>query len=178
MKRVRPGTWSAVEILDHILRTEVAYRKYEVQALERARAGAIGTIRIGFREVDTRLRPFPASWMPILTPVLYGLHAVIPFRVRLAVMRKPGILWAAAPKVAEPRSGRLLEGLRMDLATEMRTTAALFEGNLPETLPRIRGAHPLYGSNNMVQMVQLMAAHEERHQHQLRRILKQLHAPA
>ncbi len=178
-KRVRPGTWSVVEVLDHILRTEVAYRKYEIQALDRAGTGATGTIRIGFREVDTRLRPFPAGWMPILAPVLYGLHAVIPFRVRLAVMRKPGILWAAAPKVAEPRRDRLLEELRVDLATEMRTTAALFEGDLPETLPRVRGSlDPLYGSNSMVQMVQLMAAHGERHQHQLRRILKQLHAPA
>ena len=174
MKRVRPGTWSVVEVLDHILRTEVAYRKYELQAIERARTGATGTIRIGFREVDTRLRPLPASWMPMLAPFLYGLHAVIPFRLRLVVMRKPGILWAAAPKVAEPRNDRPLEALRADLAAEMRTTVALFEGDLPETLPRIRGAHPLYGSNNMVQMVQLMAAHEERHQYQLRRILKQL----
>jgi hypothetical protein len=161
-----------VEVLDHIVRTEVVFRQYQRQAVERARAGAKGTIRIGFREVDTRLRPLPGSWMPLLTPVLIGLHNVTPFGVRLAVMRKPGRVWAAAPKVAVPNSARALDELRADLRTEMRETLALFKGELPETLPLVRVAHPLYGSNNIWQMVRLMAAHEERHQHQLRAILR------
>ena len=170
--RVRTGTWSVAEVLDHILRAEVAFRKYQQQAVERSRAGATGTIRISFREVDTRLRPLPSKWMPMLAPVLIGLHAVTPFGVRLAVMRKPGLVWAAAPKVSEPRSARALDELRADLGAEMRETAALFEGDLPETLPQVRVAHPLYGSNNVVQLVRLMGAHEERHQHQLRAILR------
>jgi hypothetical protein len=172
-KRVRTGTWSVTEVLDHIVRTEAAFRKYLRQVVERARAGETGTIRIGFREVDTRLRPLPRSWMPMLTPVLFGLHAVTPFRVRLAVMRKPGPLWAAAPTIAEPRRARALEDLRADLTAEMRTTEALFEGDLPEALRRVRAAHPLYGSNNVAQMVRMMGAHEERHQYQLRSILKE-----
>src|ERR1017187_10574711 len=61
-KRVRTGTWSVAEVLDHLVRAEVAFRKYQRQAVERAWAGATGTIRIGFREVDTRLRPLPMSW--------------------------------------------------------------------------------------------------------------------
>ena len=72
-KRVRTGTWSVAEVLDHLVRAEVAFRKYQRQAVERAWAGATGTIRIGFREVDTRLRPLPMSWMPLLAPVLFGL---------------------------------------------------------------------------------------------------------
>jgi hypothetical protein len=112
--------------------------------------------------------------MPMLAPTLFGLHAVTPFRVRLAVMRKPGPIWAAAPKMAEPQSARPLEDLRVDLVAQLRTTEALFEGDLPEALPRVRAAHPLYGSNNVVRMLRLMGAHEERHQHQLRAILKQL----
>jgi hypothetical protein len=172
-KRARAGTWSVAEVLDHLVQTEVAFRKYQRQALERAWAGAKGTIRIGFRDVDTRLRPLPGSWMPMLTPVLFGLHAVTPFAVRLAVMRKPGLLWAVAPKVTKPLGHRALAELRADLAAEMRETAAVFEGDLPEALPQMRVAHPLYGSNNMVQVVRLMAAHEERHQHQLRAILKE-----
>jgi uncharacterized damage-inducible protein DinB len=173
-KRVRTGTWSVAEVLDHLVRTEVTFRKYQRQAVERAWAGATGTIRITFREVDTRLRPLPRSWMPLLAPVLFGLHAVTPFGARLAVMRKPGLVRAAAPKVAEPRSARALDELRADLGAEMRETAALFEGDLPEALPRVRAAHPLYGSNNVVQMVRLMGAHEERHQHQLHAILKEV----
>lgn len=173
-KRVRAGTWSVAEVLDHLVRTEAAYRKYQRQVLELARAGATGTIRIGFREVDTRLRPLPASWMPMLSPVLYALHAATPFRIRLAVMRKPGFVWAAAPKVAEPRSARPLDELRADLASEMRETLALFRGDLPEALPEVRAAHPFYGSNNMAQVVRLMSAHEERHQHQFRAILRAL----
>jgi hypothetical protein len=89
-------------------------------------------------------------------------------------MRKPGLVWAAAPKVSEPLRARALEELRADLGAEMRVTAALFEGDLPDALPRVRAAHPLYGSNNVAQVVRLMAAHEERHQHQLRAILKEL----
>jgi hypothetical protein len=173
-KRVRKETWSVTEVLDHLVQTEVAFRNYLRQALERARAGAKGKIRIGFREVDTRLRPLPGSWMPMLTPVLFLLHAVTPFAARLAVMRKPGLVFAAAPKVAEPLGERALADLRADLAAEMRETAALFEGDLPEALPRIRAAHPLYGSNSVAQVVRLMAAHEERHQHQLRAILKKM----
>lgn len=173
-RRVRTGTWSIAEALDHIVRAEVAFRKYQRLAMERARAGAGGTIRIGFPEVDTRLRPLPGSWMPMLAPVLFGLNAVTPFGVRLAVMRKPGWVWAAAPKVAEPRSARGLAELRADLGAEMQETAALFKGDLPESLPRVRVAHPLYGSNDVVQITRLMGAHEERHQHQLRAILKEL----
>jgi hypothetical protein len=171
-KRLGTGTWSGAEVLDHLLRTELVFRKYQRQAMERAWAGARGTIRIGFREVDTRLRPLPSSWMPMLAPVLFGLHAVTPFGFRLAVMRRPGLVWAAAPKVAEPRRARALDELRADLGAQPRETAALFEGDLPEALPRVRVAHPLYGSNNALQMVRLMGAHEERHQHQLRAILK------
>jgi hypothetical protein len=85
-----------------------------------------------------------------------------------------GLLWAAATKVAEPLRARALEELRADLGVEMRETAALFEGDLPDSLPLLRAAHPLHGSNNVAQVVRLMAAHEERHQHQLRAILKEL----
>jgi DinB superfamily len=171
-KRSGTQTWSVAEVLDHLLRTELAFRKYQREALERARSGLKGTIRVGFREVDTRLRPLPRSWMPVLAPILTGLHTVTPFRFRLAVMRTRGLVWAAAPKVAEPRSARALDELRTDLGAEMRQTAALFEGDLPEILPRVRVAHPLYGSNSVLQMMRLMGAHEERHQHQLRTILK------
>jgi hypothetical protein len=162
------------EVLDHLVRTEVVFRKYQQQVMERAWAGAKGTIRISFREIDTRLRPLPRSWMPMLAPVLFGLNTLTPFGVRLAVMRKPGRVWAGAPKVAEPRSARALDELRADLRAELQETMALFEGDLPEALPWVRAAHPLYGSNNVVQMVRLMGAHEERHQHQLRAILKEL----
>jgi hypothetical protein len=171
---VRTGTWSIAEVLDHLVQTEVAFRNYLRQALENARAGGKGKIRIGFREVDTRLRPLPGSWMPMLTPVLFLLHAVTPFSARLAVMRKPGLVLAAAPKVAEPLGERALVELRKDLAAEMHETAALFEGDLPEALPQVRAVHPLYGSNSVAQVVRLMAAHEERHQYQLRAILKNL----
>jgi hypothetical protein len=171
-RRVRPGTWSAGEVLDHLVRTEVAFRGYLRQVVERAAAGAVGTIRVGFQEVDTRLRPLPGSWMPVLAPIMLALHAVTPFRVRLAVMRKPGPVWAAAPKVAEPRGARALDELRADLETEIGKTAALFEGDLPEALPRVRVVHPLYGTNDVLQIIRMMGAHEERHQHQLRAILK------
>jgi hypothetical protein len=171
-KRPQTGRWSVAEVLDHILRTELVFRTYQRQAVERAWAGKRGTIRIGFREVDTRLRPLPGSWMPVLAPVLSGLHAVTPFGFRLAVMRTRGLVWAQAPKVAEPRRARALDELREDLGAQLRETAVLFEGDLPESLPQVRAAHPLYGSNNVLQMVRLMSAHEERHQRQLRVILK------
>jgi len=173
-RRARSGTWSVAEVLDHLVRTEVVFRKYQQEAVKRAWAGARGTIRIGFREIDTRLRPLPRIWMPLLAPVLSGLNAVTPFGWRLAVMRKPGFVWAAAPKVAEPRSTRALDELKSDLTSEMQETAALFAGHLPEALPWVRVAHPLYGSNNVLQMVRLMGAHEQRHQHQLGAILKEL----
>ena len=64
--------------------------------------------------------------------------------------------------------------LKSDLTSEMQETAALFAGDLPEALPWVRVAHPLYGSNNVLQMVRLMGAHEQRHQHQLGAILKEL----
>jgi hypothetical protein len=142
--------------------------------VERALTGATGTIRIGFREVDTRLRPLPKSWMPALTPFLLGLHAVTPFAMRLAVMRKPGLVWAVAPQVAVPYSGRALHEIRADLESEVQRTAALFDGDLPNALPLVRVSHPLYGSNNVSEMTLLMSAHEERHQYQLRAILKAL----
>ena len=172
VKCARTGAWSAAEVLDHILRAEVVFRNYERQALERAQAGETGTIRISFREVDTRLRPVPSRLMPLLTPVLFALHAVTPFAVRLFVMRRPGLVWADAPKIAQPIAGRGMAELRGNLAAEMHETVALFEGRLPKALRRVRAAHPLYGFNDMAQVMRLMGAHEQRHQHQLRAILR------
>jgi hypothetical protein len=179
-RSVRVGTWSVSQVLDHLVKTEVAFRKYLIQALERARAGEIGTIRLGFREVDPRLRPLPAHWMPLLTPLLFGLHAVIPFALRLLVMRKRGLLWVVAPKIAQPAAGsRALAELRAQLALTMQQTLALFasdarQWDVPDTLPRVRVAHPLYGYNDIAQVMQLMAAHEQRHQQQLRAIIRKL----
>jgi len=173
-KRARNGKWSAAEVLDHLVQTEIAFRKYERQALEQARAGITTPIRIGFDEVNTRLRPLPSRWMPLLTPFLLGLHAVTPFAVRLLVMRKPGLVWAAAPKISEPIGGRAVADLRVELTAEIAITAALFEGELPAVLPRIRAIHPLYGRNDIAQVIRLMAAHEQRHQHQLTALLKGL----
>jgi hypothetical protein len=45
---------------------------------------------------------------------------------------------------------------------------------VPDTLPRVRVAHPLYGYNDIAQVMQLMAAHEQRHQQQLRAIIRKL----
>ena len=172
-RRVRSGTWSAAEVLDHLVRTEVAYRKYQLQVLDRASAGVTGTVRIDFREVDTRLRPLPKSWMPLLAPLLYALHAVTPFRIRLAVMRKPGLLWAAALEIAEVRTasacsddlpcrsaqkcsryaiGLCSEGI-FDASSAGHSRGTTYRC----TARRQRGAdHTARGS-----------AHEERHQHQL-----------
>ncbi len=172
--RLRPGAWSAAEVLDHLVQTELAFRKYLILALGRARAGDAQPIRIGFDQVDTRLRPLPKTWMPVLTPLLFALHAVTPFSVRLSVMRRRGLVWAAAPRVAMPLGKRMPAELRAHLAAEMERTRELFEGDLPAMLPRIRAAHPLYGWNDMAQVIRLMAAHEQRHQHQLRTIVKKL----
>jgi len=171
-RRKRPATWSVAEVLDHLVRTEVAYRNYQRQALEHAEAGATGTIRVGFREVDTALRPVPRRWMPVLTPLLLGLHAVTPFSLRLTVMRKRGLVWAIAPKLAAPQAVRKLREVCADLEAQIQTTAALFDRELPDALRRVYVRHPHYGSNDVRQIVRMMAAHEERHQDQIRMVLR------
>ena len=61
--------------------------------------------------------------------------------------------------------------LRTELVTSLEETKALFAGELPARLNEVTVSHPILGSNNVVKVLQLMSAHEERHQGQMRSVL-------
>lgn len=167
----RPGTWSIVQIADHLLRSEELYREQWQRMIQMAKDGRFETIQITFQEIDTWIAMVPRTVASTLQFPLRVFNRFVPTTVRETLVRYP-LIAALNPKGSAPRDNLSLEQLRADLSAALATTMKLLEGPLPRDLERIRIDHPVLGFNNIVDMFRIMLAHEERHQGQMERIRK------
>ena len=78
---------------------------------------------------------------------------------------------AQSPDVGIPRQGRALDELRQELRTSLQETAALFAANATLDYQAMILQHPLLGVNNVLQLLRIVALHEQRHQSQIGDIL-------
>jgi hypothetical protein len=76
-----------------------------------------------------------------------------------------------------PRFGLTVDQLRVNLAEAFAATERLVQSGLPPSFERMRAEHPVLGINTPAQFLDLMSAHEERHQQQIRAVLGSLTEP-
>jgi uncharacterized damage-inducible protein DinB len=167
----RAGEWSIVQIADHMLRSEELHRGQFQRLLEMARSRKGRALYVSFEEVNTTAVFVPRAAISILETPVRMFTLFVPHVLRRAIVRYP-LVAALNPNASEPRGDLSLSKLRVDLAASIEATTKLLQGPLPADLERLTIDHPVIGSNNIVELLSIMSAHEERHQGQIQRLRK------
>jgi len=164
------GGWSVGEVLDHLLRAEAVNRGEIAGLVALARSGRRPYVRRSFAELDLAPAFIPKSWLPLLTvPFTLATLWVPSFAIEALVRNR--LLPARAPRVLQPRKGRPAAELRAELESSLSETRALFAAHRDLDFRRLVLQHPVLGTHDAFQIVRLIAAHEERHQQQIRELV-------
>jgi DinB superfamily len=164
------NSWSAGQITDHLLLSEKLYRTQCQNLIELAKTGEKTNIELTFQQVNTSVAFIPREVIPLFTLPLKMFNFFVPHAVRETMFRFP-LIPALNPRVSDPAPSRPINELRSSLASSIDATEAIFRGDLPAKLKNMTLSHPILGTNNIVQVLGIMGAHEERHQTQIRAVL-------
>ena len=165
------GKWSAGEVLDHLLLAEKLYRDKFTELIALIKAGRKAEIHTSFGDIDTSILFIPKAALPFMEVPFRMMNLFVPTAVR-ETMTRYRLMPAQAPNIAQPRKGRPLTELKQDLNSSLQETSTLFESNPNLDYREMRLSHPLMGNNNALQILRIMAMHEQRHQEQIRNLLR------
>lgn len=165
------GKWSVGEVLDHIPRVETSLRGEIETLIELARQGQETVVRRSFRDLDISIAPIPKSMLPWLE---------IPFTLANLFTPRPVVEFLARsrwvpfrnPTAATPRHGRPAGDLRRDLLASCEATESLFTENPDVDYTDLVLRHPLMGANSVPDILRFLVSHEQRHQEQIRDVLR------
>jgi len=168
--RPAPDKWSVSQNVEHLLLTEDLYRDQIQQLIAMAKHGQGTNIELSFREINTAVAYIPRGVMPLLTVPLNIFNVFVPQAVREVMFRVP-LIPAVAPSVSSPAASQPIAELRRRAVSSIAATEAVFRGDLPANIDRMTLSHPVIGTNNIGQIFGVIAAHEERHHGQMRRLI-------
>ncbi|MEX2264104.1 MAG: DinB family protein [Bryobacteraceae bacterium] len=163
--------WSVGEVLDHLLLSELHYRRTFTGMIELVKSGKRPVITHDFRDLNTSLRFIPKAFLPFLGLPFTIFNMFVPSMVR-EMMTEFRALPVTNPDIAEPRKGRPAAELRAALRSSFAETEALFEANPTLDYRRMRYQYPLLGDNNALQILRILALHEKRHHAQIMEVLR------
>jgi hypothetical protein len=167
--RPSPKSWSIAQIVGHLLLSERMYREQMQRLIALAREGKATNVELTLQQVNSSVAFIPRDMMPALEIPLKVFNNFVPRVVREAMFRYP-LIPASSPAISEPAKSAPIEALRADLVTSLAATEAPFRETLPANLKSMTVTHPLMGTNNAIELLGLMGAHEERHQTQINAI--------
>jgi hypothetical protein len=169
--------WSVAQNLDHIVLFEDLYRGAIQKLIDLGKQGKKPQVTYTLKDIDVSLSALPEFMLKAMEAPLNMMNPFIPSAVRQAIVRFP-ILSANTPQVAAPRTGLKLSTLRTQLAESASVTRDLLSAPLPANPREMAISHPVLGINNVIDLLGMMCAHEERHQDQIQRILDNPGLPA
>jgi DinB superfamily len=161
------GGWSVGEILDHLLRAEESNRNLIRTLIELARSGRQPYIRRNLTPTGLGPAFVPRSLLPYLSLPASLMTLFLPLSVRELMVRSR-LFPARASEELQPRHGRPAGELRSHLAASVGETRSLLAANADLDYTRMIYQHPFLGANDVAAILRLTAAHEERHQDQIR----------
>ena len=162
----RRGSWSAGEVLDHMLLAEGTNREHLTRLVGLARAGRRPELNLSFADVNVSVAYLPRSVLPALELPLTLMNMFVPDGVRNYLTRNR-LLPFRNPDQATPRRNRPSASLLEDLDASLRETESLFVNNPGLDYGAMVVRHPLLGRYDAPGLLRFMAAHERRHQSQL-----------
>jgi len=179
-----PGTllpsgksWSIGQVVQHLILIEGFYRGHMQNLIELGRKGASKkNLELTFREIDNSIAFVPKAVISKLAAPLNLLNMFIPQAIREEIFRTP-VIPGINPSAGEPVLSRPIAELRTEAEASLRATEAMFSGYLPPDLLERTFSHPLLGANNVADVLGILAAHEQRHHGQIRRVFADPHFP-
>jgi hypothetical protein len=172
----RPGSWSVAQVLDHVVLTEALYRDAIKSLFELARQGRTPEIKYTLADIDVSIPLVPQAALSVIEIPLDFANRFIPAVVRQTVIRFP-VLAASTPSVAVPRPDLTMSVMRDRLLESAIQLGELLAAPLPGDPRKMTISHPILGLNNVLDILGIMAAHEERHQSQIRNVLDDRRLP-
>lgn len=168
--RAATGKWSTGEVLDHLLLAERMNRDQIAELIDLKKAGRNPFVRRTFSDVNVSVAYIPKSLLPALEVPFTLLNTFIPATVR-QYMTRHRLIPAQSPDIGIPRRGRPATELRENLASSFKETESLFNANPGLDYLEMSIQHPLLGKNDVPGLLRFMAAHEQRHQSQIKDIM-------
>ena len=166
-----PGKWSVGEVLDHLTRTDGLYRREIALLVDLARSGRRPQLKRKFADLDAAPAGIPKPWLRFLNIPFTLMSKLMPRSVgeSMAANRK---VHFRHPEAATPQPGRPAAALLQDLRASYQALESLFTDNPDLDYAAMHHQHPLFGVNNVPQILSFMTGHERRHQAQIRDILE------
>jgi hypothetical protein len=166
-----PGKWSAGEVLDHLSKTDEMYRREIALLADLARSGKRPYSKRGFSDLDAAPAGIPKPWLRFLEAPFGLMSRLMPksLGASMAANRK---VHFQHPEGATPQPGRPAAELRDGLRASFQGLESLFTANPDLDWPSMIHQHPLFGVNNVPQILDFITSHERRHQAQIREALE------
>jgi uncharacterized damage-inducible protein DinB len=165
------GQWSVGEVLDHLLLAEALNRRDIAELIDLAKSGRRPYLKRTFADVNVSMAYIPQSMLPYLEVPFRLLSMVVPRSAR-EILTRYRLVPAQSPDVGTPRKGRSLDELRQELRSSLQEMEALFAAHPRLDYRAMIHQHPLMGVNNVLQLLRIVALHEQRHQSQIGDILR------
>jgi uncharacterized damage-inducible protein DinB len=170
------GKWSIGENVDHLLLSEKVYRDQFAQLIAMAREGKKPVLRVTARDVNFAPFFLPKSLLPLVEMPFAMVTQFVPSTVKEFMIRYP-FLPGQNPDVARPAKGRAAATLRRELDESIRQTTALLMANAELDYRNMIARHPMIGVNNVVELLRILALHEQRHHGQISSVRNSLRFP-
>jgi hypothetical protein len=171
------GVWSVGEILDHLLLSEQTSRRDIAQLIELARSGQRPFISRTLADVNISPAFLPKSLLPFTDLPFRMINIFLPGAVREFMVRYR-LQPARNADITNPRKGRMISQLRSELESSLKETSTLLNLNLGLDYRAMVFDHPVLGTNNVLQLLRILASHEQRHQDQIRDLLQRPNDPS
>jgi hypothetical protein len=166
-----PGRWSVGEVLDHLLLAEALNRRDIAELIALAKSGRRPYLKRTFADMNVSMAFIPKSMLPSLEVPFRVLNMMVPRSAR-ELLTRYRLVPAQSPDAGTPRKDRPIDELREELHGSLQEMKALFEANPTLDYRAMIHQHPLMGVNNALQMLRIVALHEQRHQSQISDILR------
>jgi len=161
------GGWSIAEVLDHLVRADDMFFREVDTLLAKGERGAF--VCRGLKMFGGRLAALPSAVRLSVELPLFFWNLAVPGPLRRLALEVP-IPPAKAPPQLRPRGGRPLESLRSDLTDGLGELDRLRYDHRDVDLRRFHYYNPVMGLTTIPGLLLIQAAHERRHQGQLRDI--------
>jgi uncharacterized damage-inducible protein DinB len=165
------GQWSVGEILDHLLLAEALNRREIAELIAMKKSGRRPHLQRTFADMNVSIAFSPTSMLPYFEVPFRVLNMVVP-RCAREFMTRYRLVPAQSPDAGMPHKDRPIGELRQELRHALQEMEALFEANPTLDYRTMMHQHPLIGVNNAVQLLRIIAYHEQRHQSQLSDVLR------
>lgn len=162
-----PGKWSAGEVLDHLAKTDALYRREISLLVDLARSGRKAYAKRGFSDLDAAPASVPKSWLRFLEAP-FGLMSRLMPKSMGAAMAANRKVHFRNPEAATPQPGRPAAELTRNLRASFAALEEPFTANPDLDWSSMIHQHPLFGVNNVPQILDFITSHERRHQAQIR----------